>query len=390
MFRFGLIAQKYVDTMGLGKKEFWSNMEYSESPVITGCFKLRRPIPTHLRNIDMSNIYNSLEENNHLPQTSSQKDSLYQYYLNLALNDSELSEEIIYRLFKYRIENNFKNFLIDTFTYSIKLPNNLKDKKYMDSNGNLQVYFHEDSNGKIIPYIDSDLQNKRKHIVSKYKSVWRWTNKGAVPRRIGMKGRVAQVLSVDESEIWPALPQDRLGEDREVTEEVVTVWAHRADTPKARWWAMLSGAEAHIDLLGYAMQFLPEDHSQLDWLLIEKAATGCCVRIALANPESPHVAERDEEEGLGGTLPARIRTTIDHFRPLFGVEGIDLRFHQTRMYNSVFRGDDAMFVTPHLHGLKGYRAPLLHIRRAADDGMFDGFLAHFERIWTISQPIPSP
>ena len=223
------------------------------------------------------------------------------------------------------------------------------------------------------------------------KSVWRWTNKGVVPRRVGLKARVADILGVDESDIWLTLPRSaKTREDHEVTEEVVTVWAHRADAPKARWWAMLNAAGAHIDLLGYAMQFLPEDHSRLDRLLIAKAAAGCRVQIALANPESPFVAERDEEEGLGGTFSDRIRTTVDHFEPLFGVEGIDMRFHETRMYNSIFRGDDQMFVTPHLYGLKGYRAPLLHIRRSTDDGMFDGFLAHFERIWTVSQPIPAP
>jgi len=222
------------------------------------------------------------------------------------------------------------------------------------------------------------------------KSVWRWTNKGVVPRRIGLKARVADVLGVDESDIWPTPARATQHEDREVTGEVVTVWPHRADAPKARWWSILSGAEATIDLLGYAMQFLPEDHSRLDGLLVDKAATGCRVRIALANPGSPYVAERDEEEGLDGTLSDRIRTTIDHFEPLFGVEGIDLRFHETRMYNSIFRGDDQMFVTPHLYALKGYRAPLLHLRRSTDDGMFDGLMAHFERIWTVSTPIPAP
>lgn len=223
------------------------------------------------------------------------------------------------------------------------------------------------------------------------KSVWRWTNKGIIPRRIGLKAKVADILGVDESDIWPATVQPaRIGGDREVTGEVVTAWAHRADAPKAYWWTMLSTADQSIDLLGYAMQFLPEDHSRLDQLLVEKAAAGCHVRIALANPESPYVAERDEEEGLGGTFPDRIRTTLDHFEPLFGVEGIVLRFHQTRMYNSIFRGDDQMFVTPHLYGLKGYRAPLLHIRRYSDDGLFDGFLAHFERIWAVSQAIPRP
>ncbi|MBT8165016.1 MAG: helix-turn-helix domain-containing protein [Acidimicrobiia bacterium] len=223
------------------------------------------------------------------------------------------------------------------------------------------------------------------------KSVWRWTSQGVVPRRIGYKARIADILGVDESDIWPTPPSAaRVGEDREVTEEVATAWAHRADAPKARWWAILSSADASIDLLGYAMQFLPEDHSRLDRLLIDKAAAGCRIRIALADPESKYVAERDEEEGLGGTFPDRIRSTLDHYRPLFGVEGIDLRFHETRMYNSIFRGDDEMFVTPHLYALKGYRAPLLHLRRLADDGMFDGFAAHFERVWTTSTPIPAP
>ncbi|CAN5400942.1 hypothetical protein BH24ACT7_BH24ACT7_05290 [soil metagenome] len=60
------------------------------------------------------------------------------------------------------------------------------------------------------------------------------------------------------------------------------------------------------------------------------------------------------------------------------------------MYNSIFRGDNLMFFTPHLYALKGYRAPLLHLRRLTDDGLFDGLLAHFERIWTTTTPIPRP
>jgi len=222
------------------------------------------------------------------------------------------------------------------------------------------------------------------------KSVWRWTNKGVIPRRVGFKARVADVLGVDESDIWPSRTPAAASSNREVTEEVVAAWSHRADVPKASWWAVFATAETNIDLLGYAMQFLPEDHSRLDRLFLDKAAAGCRIRIALANPDSPHVAERDEEEGLGGTFRDRIRSTVDHYEPLFGVEGIDLRFHQTRMYNSLFRGDNQMFLTPHLYALKGYRAPLLHLRRSLDDGMFDGLMAHFDRIWAVSTPITSP
>lgn len=115
---------------------------------------------------------------------------------------------------------------------------------------------------------------------------------------------------------------------------------------QSAWWALLDGGRTNIDLLGYAMQFLPEDHPRLDRLFLAKAAGGCRIRIALANADSRYVAERDEEEGLGGTLRARILTTLDHFQPLMGIDGIELRFHETPMYNSVFRADDDMFFTP--------------------------------------------
>lgn len=222
------------------------------------------------------------------------------------------------------------------------------------------------------------------------KSVWRWLNKGVVPRRVGLKAKVATMLDVAEDDIWPAPAEVEAEDENEASEEVICAWSHRADVPKSRWWAMFSRAYRHIDLLGYAMQFLPEDHARLDRLLIDKAGAGCRVRIALADPDSRYVAERDAEEGLGGTFRDRIRSTLDHFKPLFGVEGIELRFHRTPMYNPVFRGDDEMFFTPHLFALKGYRAPIFLLRRTFDDGVFDGLVAHFERIWAKAEPITKP
>ena len=222
------------------------------------------------------------------------------------------------------------------------------------------------------------------------KSVWRWLNKGVVPRRVGLKAKIATLLAVTEADIWPAPAEVETEDEAEGTEEIVRAWSHRADVPKARWWAMFTHASEHIDLLGYAMQFLPEDHARLDRLLIDKANGGCSIRIALANPDSRYVAERDAEEGLGGTFRDRIRSTVDHFKPLFGVEGIELRYHHTPMYNSLFRGDDEMFVTPHLYALKGYRAPIFCLHRAFDDGIFDNFVAHFERLWVMTEPIPRP
>jgi hypothetical protein len=46
-----------------------------------------------------------------------------------------------------------------------------------------------------------------------------------------------------------------------------------------------------------------------------------------------------------------------------------------------------MFVTPHLYGLHGSRAPLLHLRRLGPDGIFANFAAHFEAVWATTTSV---
>jgi hypothetical protein len=121
-------------------------------------------------------------------------------------------------------------------------------------------------------------------------------------------------------------------------------------------------------------------------LLKDKGASGCRVRIALGDPGSPRILERDIEEQLGGTLPARIRATLRQFRDLWDAPGIEIRFHTAPLYNSVFRADDEMHVTPHLYSVHGSRAPLLHLRRLGSHGIFEGFVSHFEAVWDTAKP----
>jgi hypothetical protein len=166
----------------------------------------------------------------------------------------------------------------------------------------------------------------------------------------------------------------------------VAAYPHRADAPIERWWALIETAQKQIDFLGFAMQFLPEQHPQLIPTLKEKGGAGYQIRIALCDPDSGHVAHRDKEEALGGTLPARIRTSLKHFQPLRGVKNTAIHLHDSPMYNSVFRCDDDMFVTPHLYGLSGYAAPLLYIRRLGKGGLFDSFADHFENLWETTTP----
>jgi len=215
------------------------------------------------------------------------------------------------------------------------------------------------------------------------KTVERWIRGERVPQP-RYRQAVGDLVGEEAYVLWPDSEVPITGID--VTAEILAAYPHRADTPVDRWWAMIEAADAQIDFLGFAMQFLPEQHPHLMPVLKEKAASGCQIRVALCDPDSRNVEDRDAEEALGGTLAARIRTSLKHFQPLRDVTNASVHLHDSPMYNSVFRCDDDMFVTPHLYGLSGYAAPLLHIRKLGQGGLFDSFADHFENLWETTRP----
>ena len=144
----------------------------------------------------------------------------------------------------------------------------------------------------------------------------------------------------------------------DMTAEVVGAFAHRADLPAHRWWELLTRAGRQVDLLDYAMRFLPEQHAEFTSCLREKAAASCCIRIAVADPECAEVMQRDGHEQLGGTLPGRIRTTIGHLRELRDCPNVEVRCHTPPLYNATYRFDDEM--------VDVYRTILRHAWLAVD------------------------
>jgi hypothetical protein len=210
------------------------------------------------------------------------------------------------------------------------------------------------------------------------KTVQRWL-KGRVPHQ-RHRWTVASLLDEDEAYMWPQSP-DRVASGAGSTAEVVAAYAHRADVPTEVWTRLIDDARRTVNILGYAVLFLPEAYPGLALRLVAKAENGCSVRVALADPASPHVADRDAEEGLDGGLMARIQTAMKLFAPLQDSEHTALCLHDSPMYNSVFRFDDEMLVTPHLYRRGGYEAPTLHLRRLGDGGVFDNFARHFEDVW---------
>jgi transcriptional regulator with XRE-family HTH domain len=215
------------------------------------------------------------------------------------------------------------------------------------------------------------------------KTVQRWLA-GRVPHA-RHRWAVADLLGVTEGALWPDFAGPG-GSD--CNDEVVAVYARRVDVSRALWHELLLDARERIDVLGYAVQFLPEQHPDLVETTMAKCQAGCKVRVVVADPDCEQVEQRDREERLGGAMAFRIRNTVRYLAPIRELPGVELRYQQAPMYNSVFRFDDDMLVTPHLYGTPGFRAPLLHLRRARRGGVFDTFAGHFESIWDAAQPAP--
>jgi hypothetical protein len=215
------------------------------------------------------------------------------------------------------------------------------------------------------------------------KTVYRWLG-GRLPHPRHRRA-ICGLVGESEEFLWPAAAAMPTAAD--MSAEVVGAYAHRADLPAHRWWELLTRAGHQVDLLGYAMLFLPEQHAEFTSCLREKAAASCRIRIALADPDCAEVMQRDGHEQLGGTLPGRIRTTIGHLREVQDCPNVEIRGHALPLYSATYRFDDEMLVTPYLYGLHGFQHPLLHLRRLTAVGIFANYAQQFETIWNTTRAL---
>jgi hypothetical protein len=215
------------------------------------------------------------------------------------------------------------------------------------------------------------------------KTVSRWLG-GRVPHP-RQRFLVAKHLGEDEEYLWPGA---RRAADNAAPGEIVATYPYRSNFSTESWWQLIDAATKQIDLLGYTLYFLPLDHPRLIPALIEKCRAGCRVRAVIANPQSEHVARRDAEEDQPITLVARISTSLKYFRELHELNNFEMRYQDLPLYNSLFRFDDQMLVTPHLHATPGTSAPMLRLRRLGPAGMFSRFAGHFESVWATTTAIP--
>lgn len=218
------------------------------------------------------------------------------------------------------------------------------------------------------------------------KTVYRWVSPGRppLPRH---RALVSRRLGDDEEWLWPeATSPSPTGPEGDASAEIVAAYPFRSEAPTSLWWNLVTRATRQVDLLGYTLYFLALQHPELVATLQAKCTEGLKIRAAIADQNSEHVAYRDREEATPLTLVVRVQTTLATWAPLMNSSGFSLRYQDIPLYNSVFRFDDEMLVTPHLYATPGSQAPLLHLRRLGPGGLFSRFAAHFESVWGVSEP----
>ncbi|WP_214416487.1 DUF5919 domain-containing protein [Sphaerisporangium fuscum] len=189
----------------------------------------------------------------------------------------------------------------------------------------------------------------------------------------------AEVLGVDSSMLWPEAIRNtvKTGPDR----EILSVYPYRSACPKSIWRSLMGSAAKEMIFAGYTNYFLWLEHPNLAKVLKRKAEQGCRIRFLVGDPESEVTRHREQVEGVPLTVSTRIRITLSELERLRAVPGIEARFSDDHISMSVFRFDTEMLVTPHLARLVGHDAPMLHLRRRQDDGLFDRFAYHVTELW---------
>jgi transcriptional regulator with XRE-family HTH domain len=213
------------------------------------------------------------------------------------------------------------------------------------------------------------------------KTVRRWLN-GRVPYPHN-RAAIADLLGAEESNVWPGASGTLTARIR--PDELSTVYPRRAAVPREVWTRFFSSARREIGILAYSALFLAEDTGTLR-LLAEKGRAGVNIKIALRDPEGSHAALRRGED-IEDAAPAIIRKALALYQSVAGVENVQIRLHQTVLYNSIYRADDQLIVSQHAYGIPAARAPVFYLRDAGSGEMIALYRDSFDRVWAGAIPL---
>jgi len=217
------------------------------------------------------------------------------------------------------------------------------------------------------------------------KTVERWITKGRIPHRTH-RWKTAQLLGSDETYLWPTVADD-VRTTAASQAEFVTLYPNRGAVPEQLWSALFQEARSDVDVLAYAGLFLADGRPDLSSILSKKAADGASVRLLFGDPDSDAVRRRGDEESIGDGMAARVRLVLTYLRDLLHGSDVEVRLHNTALYNSIYRFDDDMLVNTHVYGAPAAQNPVMHLQRVPGGRLFGHYLASFDKVWASAKPI---
>ncbi len=221
------------------------------------------------------------------------------------------------------------------------------------------------------------------------KTVQRWiAGRTPYPRH---RSLISQTLGMPEHELWPeaatAPAPERHG-------EIIATHPAGLQDLNPDWTGLIEQATERIDLLDYSLHHLLKTPGIVQ-LLARKAREGVRIRILIGDLDDTTIVQ-DQELVYGRDpldpraaeyrpfLVDQLEWALRQLKPLTDTAGIHIRSHQTQRFNSIHRVDDQMLLILHTTETPTPRAPLLHLQRQEEGGLFHLFAEHFERIWTHS------
>jgi transcriptional regulator with XRE-family HTH domain len=228
-----------------------------------------------------------------------------------------------------------------------------------------------------------------RHVGVDPKTVARWvTDDGRIPHR-RHRFAISTLVRKNEDFLWPKLGEQARAAATSPEVEVMKLYPTRGAVPYPLWLSLFSDAKERIDVLAYAGLFLLDNHPELAHLIASRAQSGVAVRLLLGDPDSDAVHRRGEEEGIGEGMAERCRLALRYLDPALSDPRVELRLHETTLYNSIYRGDDVALVNQHMYGAGAPANPVLHLQRVPGGQIFSAYEASFDRVWEGAKPMVS-
>ncbi len=196
------------------------------------------------------------------------------------------------------------------------------------------------------------------------KTVQRWLAGRTAPYPRN-RARVADELDTTEDALWPnTVPAptatEASGLATHTTGDAIAGYGHATDPAVPDVDELLRAAVERIEIVIPSLGSGPG----LVELVRISAANGCRIRLITEDPD-------------------------ERLEPLLGVDTIEVRATPAGESHVLFRADDELLLLLARIGSTDVSAPVIHLRREVDDGLFDRLAEDFDDRWLKATPLTS-